>query len=194
MLLCLAGSFLGGCTSLLASRGDPDLSILRRGAGRADIEKEIGHPKVIQHVEEGRYIALYIVRLGAPRNPDAQGESLTNVGKGVGASIASGAFGRVVNSLAATGKWSGKTSRNAAAAAAVGLAVWGVSELAGTVRELSRLARRRKHQLEVVYDDRHRMLTHQLLPLAGGRLPENAALVLADRTARAGPDPHRQLR
>lgn len=194
MLLCLGGSLSGGCTSILAARGDPDLGVLRRGAHRAAIEREIGHPKVVQPLEEGRYVALYIVKLGALPNDEARGESLVNVGKGAGAVIASGAFGRAVNGLACTGKWSRSTSNNAVAAAAIGLTVWGASELAGTVRELTRLARRRKHQIEIVYDDRGRMLSHQLLPLAGGRLPDHAELVLRDETARAAPDPYGRFR
>jgi len=88
----------------------------------------------------------------------------------------------VVNRLASNGSWSGS---DAAAAAVVGVAVWGASEFAGTVRELARLSGRRRHQLEVVYDHRDRMLTHQLLPLAGGRLPDQPMLVHGKGIVRA---------
>ena len=87
-------------------QGDPDLSILRRGAHRAEIEDEMGKPKVIQPIEEGRYVALYVIKLGAPKNVDAKGESLQYVGRGVGATVASGAFSKVVNSIAYSGGWS----------------------------------------------------------------------------------------
>ncbi|MHC4941184.1 MAG: hypothetical protein ACYTHK_19790 [Planctomycetota bacterium] len=174
---------LGGCTSLLAAQGDPDLSILRRGAYRAEIEDEMGKPKVIQPVEEGRYIAIYVIKLGAPKNVDAKGESLKYIGQGAGATIASGAFSKVVNSVAYSGGWSSSATGNAAAAAAIGLTVWAAGELAGTVRELTRLARRRKHSLEVVYDHRGRMLSHQLTPMEGRRLP----VTMAERPVTSAP-------
>ena len=166
LLLCTA-PFLVGCTSLLARQGDPDLDVLYRGASRVVVEKEMGHPKEIIPLEAGRYIAVYRIKLGAPRETDGNGESLQNVGKGTAAAVYSGAFSAALNSAIATG-WSSSTRSNGATALAVGLAVWGVSEFAGTVRELGRLSKARKHRLEVVFDDRNRMLTHQITPLATG--------------------------
>jgi len=165
---------LTGCSSLLARQGDPDLDVLYRGAQRTIVEKEMGRAKEIIPLEAGRYIAVYRIKLGAPVNPDGKGESLQNVGKGTSAALVSGAFSAALNSAATSG-WSSATQANGAAALAVGLTVWGISEFAGTVRELSRLAKARKHRLEVVYDDRNRMLTHQLTPLArGGGQSQNA--------------------
>ena len=173
LLLCTA-PLLVGCTSLLAGQGDPDLDVLYRGASRVVVEKEMGHPKEIIPLEAGRYIAVYRIKLGAPRETDGQGESLQNVGKGTSAAVLSGAFGAAVNSAMSSG-WSSATQSNGAAALAVGLAVWGVSEFAGTVRELSRLSKARKHRLEVVFDDRNRMLTHQIIPIqTGGGSSDNA--------------------
>ena len=171
LLLCV----LGGCTSLLAAQGDPDLTILRRGAHRGEIEDEMGKPKAVQPIEEGRYVALYVIKLGAPKNVDGKGESLKHVGQGLGATVASGAFSKVVNSVASSGGWSSGATGNATAAAAIGLTIWAAGELAGTVRELTRLARRRKHQLEVVYAHRGRMLSHQLVPMEGRKLPAQPA-------------------
>jgi len=185
LILLLLGSQLGACTSFLAGRGDPDLAVLQRGVHRATIERQIGHPELIQRVEDGRYIALYMVKLGAPKNPDAYGESLTYIGAGAGAAIASDALDSALNNLASSsGRWTGKATNDLAGALIVGTTVWAIGEFTGTIRELSRLSKRRKHQLEVVYDARNKMLAHQLLPLAGGRLPANPALVLADDSVR----------
>ena len=177
LLFCavvLCAPLLTGCSSILARQGDPDLEVLYRGAQRTIVEKEMGRAKEIIPLEAGRYIAVYRIKLGAPVNPDGKGESLQNVGKGTSAALVSGAFSAALNSAATSG-WSSATQANGAAALAVGLTVWGISEFAGTVRELSRLAKARKHRLEVVYDDRNRMLTHQLTPLArGGGQSQNA--------------------
>jgi len=174
VLLICAASLLGGCTSLLARKGDPDLEVLFRGAHRPTVEKEMGRAKEIIPLEEGRYIAVYRIKLGAPVNLDGKGKSLVNVGKGASATLLSGALSKALNSAAKSG-WSSATKANGAAALAVGLAVWGISEFAGTMRELNRLSKGRKHRLEVVYDERGRMLAHQLTPLArGGGSSQNA--------------------
>ncbi|MEM8883157.1 MAG: hypothetical protein AAGD14_03725 [Planctomycetota bacterium] len=178
--LALGGSLLTGCTSFLAMQGDPDLTVLRRGAQRAEIEREMGKADDVRGLEEGRYIALYVIKLGAPKNTAARGESLTNLGAGFGATIASGAFARATSSLAA-GEWASAGSAGTAAAA-IGLTVWAAGELVGTVRELNRLAQRRKHQLEVVYDRRNRMLTHEIIPLE-----RTASVTLAERISEKPP-------
>lgn len=159
VLLC-GGSLFGGCTSLLSKIGDPDMTILRRGATRDRIDDEMGKPDETWDLEEGRYIAVYDIKLGAPRNLDAKGESATYLGKGLGASIAAGLLER---SIIAIG--SPEAAPAAAGAALVGLTIWGVHEMSGTIREISRISRRKKHRLEVVFDDRHRMLTHEVVLL-----------------------------
>ena len=170
--LLLGCFFLGGCTSFLAAQGDPDLEVLYPGAGRRRIEREMGKPKSVQHLGDGRYVALYVIKLGAPKNKAGKRDSIKNVGKGMGATIASGAFSRVVNTLASGGGWSSGVTGNATAAAAIGLTVWAAGELAGTVRELTRLSRRRKHQLEIVFDEHNELLSHQLIPLNGRKSAE----------------------
>ena len=187
LLLC-AAPLLVGCTSLLARQGDPDLDVLCRGASRVVVEREVGHPKEIIPLEAGRYIAVYRIKLGAPRDTDAKGESLENVGKGTSAAVLSGAFSAAVSSAIASG-WSNTTQSNGMGALAVGLAVWGVSEFTGSVRELSRLSKARKHRLEVVFDDRNRMLTHQILPMATGGGSSDRARKLATEL-----DPPRTVR
>ena len=172
-LLC-AAPLLGGCTSILARQGDPDLDVLYRGASRTVVEKEMGRAKETIPLEAGRYIAVYRIKLGAPVESAGEGKSLQSIGKGTSAALVSGAFSAALSSAASTG-WSTATRANSSAALAIGLAVWGMSEFAGTVRELSRLSKARKHRLEVVYDDRNRMLTHQIIPLqSGGGSSQNA--------------------
>jgi hypothetical protein len=178
LLLLCAASLLGGCTSLLANCGDPDLDVLHRGATRAVIEKEMGHPKETIPLEDGRYLAVYRIKLGAPVQTAGEGESLQNIGKGAGATLASGAFAATVNSTLSSG-WSSTSQSNGAAALAVGVTVWGVSEFVGTVRELSRLGRARKHRLEVVFDDRNRLLSHLITPLQTGGGSSDRARKLA---------------
>ncbi len=158
-LLC-AGSLFGGCTSLLAKVGDPDMSILKRGAPRDRIDSEMGNPDDFIELEEGRYIAVYDIKLGAPKNGNAVGESATNFGKGLGASIAAGLLEKSVSAIG-----NSNAAPAAAAAVLVGLTIWGVNELSGTLRELTRISHRKKHRLEIVYDDRHRMLTHEVVLL-----------------------------
>ena len=155
-----AGSMLGGCTSLLAKIGDPDMTILKRGALRDRIDHEMGKPDETWGLEEGRYIAVYDIKLGAPKNVNAVGESATNFGKGLGASIAAGLLEKSVSAIG-----NSSTAPAAAGAALVGLTIWGVHELSGTIREISRISQRKKHRLEIVYDDRNRMLTHEVVLL-----------------------------
>ena len=171
---------LVGCTSLLASRGDPDLDVLYRGASRTVVEKEMGRAKEIIPLEEGRYIAVYRIKLGAPVDWRRQGQEPRKRRQGNVGCVLSGAFSAAVNSAMTSG-WSSSTRSNGAAALAVGLTVWGISELTGTVRELRRLSKARKHRLEVVFDDRNRMLTHQIIPLeTGGGSSDRARKLASD--------------
>ena len=193
LLTLLASPLLVGCTSILARQGDPDMEVLHRGAQRSSVESEMGRAREVIPLEKGRYMVVYRIKLGAPVNVK-RGQSAENLGKGVSASLATGAFNALLNSAVSSG-WSSATRSNGAAALAVGLTVWGVSELAGTVRELTRLSKRKKHRLEVVYDDRNRMLSHHVIPLErGGGGDSQAARELANEARSAEPPSDQDLR
>jgi len=190
LLTLIASPLLGGCTSLLARQGDPDMAVLHRGQDRSHVESEMGRAREVIPLEKGRYMVVYRIKLGAPVNTK-RGQSAVSVGKGLSATLASGAFSAMLNSASSSG-----AAANGAAALAVGLTVWGISELTGTVRELTRLSKRKKHRLEVVYDDRNRMLTHQVIALerGGGGGDSDAARALANEARSAPPPSDDELR
>jgi len=194
LLTLIASPLLGGCTSLLARQGDPDMTVLHRGQNRSHVESEMGRAREVIPLEKGRYMVVYRIKLGAPLNTK-RGQSAVSVGKGISATLASGAFSAMLNSASRSGLSSGAAA-NGAAALAVGLTVWGISELTGTVRELTRLSKRKKHRLEVVYDDRNRMLTHQVIALerGGSGGDSDAARALANEARSAPPPSDDELR
>ncbi|MHC4954802.1 MAG: hypothetical protein ACYTGZ_13030 [Planctomycetota bacterium] len=167
LVLLFAGSILGGCSSLLAMKGDPNMDVVLPGNKRERVEHEMGKADEVMPLADGNYVAVYEIKLGAPADKKGKGSSARAVGKGATATVASGAFGAAINSLASSG-FSRSTQVNGAAALAVGLTVWGISELEGTIKQIHRLAKRRKHRLEVVYDQYNRVLSHTVIPLDSG--------------------------
>lgn len=58
-----------GCSSFLAALGPPtDLSVLRRGASRDEVEGELGRPRSERLMDNG-IAATYRVRVGERRSP-----------------------------------------------------------------------------------------------------------------------------
>jgi hypothetical protein len=58
-----------GCSSFLAALGPPtDLSVLRRGASREEIEDEFGRPRSERRMDDG-VAATYRVRVGGRKSP-----------------------------------------------------------------------------------------------------------------------------
>jgi hypothetical protein len=58
-----------GCSSFLAALGPPtDLTVLRRGASREEVESEFGEPRTERMLENG-VAATYRVRVGDRRSP-----------------------------------------------------------------------------------------------------------------------------
>ena len=156
----------GGCTALLARQGDPDLSVLYRGAERETIEAEVGKADGVEVTATGSTV-VYEIKLGAPKNPKGTGASLRYAGIGAAAGAGIGITTGVIAHAATLGTKSG-TPVGVAAGVAVAGAVWLVGESIGTVGELVRLSQREPYRLEVSYDKDSRMVRHELHPIGDG--------------------------
>jgi len=156
----------GGCTALLARQGDPDLSVLYRGAERETIEAEVGKAESVEQSSAGT-TAVYAIKLGAPKNQKGAGASLAYAGIGAAAGAGTGILVGTIAHAATLGFKSG-TPYGVAAGVAVGGTVWLVGESIGTVGELVRLSKREPYRLEVSYDKDSRMVRHELHPIGDG--------------------------
>jgi hypothetical protein len=68
-VLAVAAAVACGCSSFLAAFGAPtDLTVLRRGASREEVESEFGSPRSERLLENG-VAATYRVRVGERRSP-----------------------------------------------------------------------------------------------------------------------------
>ena len=112
----------GGCTALLARQGDPDLSVLRRGADRETIEVEVGRAESVKTTPTG-CISVYEIKLGAPKNPRGAESSARFAALGAGTGVSAGVVIGAGAQIASLGTRSG-TPVGAAAGVLVGGTVW----------------------------------------------------------------------
>jgi hypothetical protein len=141
---------LSGCSAIIAAAGRPDdLSVVRDGASREEVEDELGRPS--RERAHGNGIeATYKVRVGPGGSPSANAGAVARAGLDTFESVTADVHIR--DAKVVTG--------------AVG-AVFAVPAMLGTdvvlsVRELVRIARR-KRKLVVSYDADHRVTGHHLV-------------------------------
>jgi hypothetical protein len=122
-----------GCSSFLAALGPPtDLSVLRRGASREEVEDELGRPRSERMLENG-VAATYRVRVGERRSP------IEN---------AATCVGRAAQAVETAGTTRFDTFFGILAAVPTLI----VTDVVLSTREVSRIARGRR-ELTVYYDD-----------------------------------------
>ncbi|MHC4550071.1 MAG: hypothetical protein ACYTEZ_14965 [Planctomycetota bacterium] len=134
-----------GCSSLVAAVvPNHDLSVVRVGATREQVEDEIGNPK--QAIALGRTTeAVYVVRVGRPRTPVQNALRVGEVGLDIVAQASyhdKSGFGFMVGAVIAVPAMIG-------------------TDLYLSVKELLSLGRR-KRLLTVVYDARGRVASYDL--------------------------------
>lgn len=128
-VLCAAG----GCSSFFAAVGRPtDLTVLRKGAHREEIEVELGPPRSERLMDEG-VAATYRVRVGERRTPVENAAT-------------------VVGSAAQAVKTAGPTRFDTFFGVLVALPTLVVTDVILSTQEVSRIARSRR-ELTVYYDD-----------------------------------------
>lgn len=141
---------LSGCSAIIAAAGRPDdLSVVRRGALRDDVENEIGRPS--RERTDGHGIeATYKVRVGPGGSASANAGAVARAGLDTFEAVTTDV--PVRDAKVVTG--------------AVG-AAFAVPAMVGTdvvlsVRELVRIVRRRR-KLVVSYDAEQRVTAHHLV-------------------------------
>lgn len=142
-LLLLAALLTAGCSVVVAGlRHDHDLTVLRAGATRDDVEDELGRPEEVLDLG-GSVEAIYTVRIGQDRDA---GDNLAAVG-GIG--------GRVFGEMARgdDSGWGVFLGILIAVPAMVG------TDTYLTVRELTR---RSRAEVVVVYDGAGRVRSYEL--------------------------------
>jgi hypothetical protein len=128
-VLCAAG----GCSSFFAAMGRPtDLTVLRKGASREEIEVELGRPRSERLMDDG-VAATYRVRVGERHSPIENAAT-------------------VVGSAAQAVKSAGPTRFDTFFGVLVALPTLVVTDISLSAQEVSRLARGRR-ELTVYYDD-----------------------------------------
>jgi hypothetical protein len=128
-VLCAAG----GCSSVFAAIGRPtDLSVLRKGAHREEVEVELGRPKSERLMDEG-VAATYGVRVGDAHSPVENAAT-------------------VVGSAAQAVKSAGATRIDTFFGILVAIPTLVVTDVVLSTQEVSRIARSRR-ELTVYYDD-----------------------------------------
>jgi hypothetical protein len=133
LLLAALAAATGGCSSLFAVVGRPtDLSVLRRGATREEVECEFGPPRSERLMDRG-VAATYRVRVGDRRSPFEN--AATVVGRAA----------QVVSS-------SGTTQYDMFVGVVLAVPTAIVTDIILSTREVSRIAGGRR-ELTVYYDD-----------------------------------------
>lgn len=131
ILAVLAAS--GGCSSIFAAVGRPtDLTVLRQGASREEIECELGRPRSERLMEKG-VAATYRVRVGDRHTPIENAAT-------------------VVGSAAQAVKSAGPTRFDTFFGILIALPTLVVTDVILSTQEVSRIARSRR-ELTVYYDD-----------------------------------------
>jgi hypothetical protein len=166
VLLAFALWLLGGCTAILAARGDPDMSLLQVGAERTAIDAEMGKPDSVTATNTGSLV-VYLIKLGAPKDKRGLGKSLTFAGAGAAAGVGVGIIAGLSVHVVTLGFASG-TPHGASVGLVVGGSVWLVCEIFGTVGQLARLSNANPYRLEVSYDKDSRLVTHKLHEIGDG--------------------------
>ncbi len=132
-ILAAAAWAAGGCSSIFAAVGRPtDLTVLRQGASREEIECELGRPRSERLMEKG-VAATYRVRVGERRTPVENAAT-------------------VVGSAAQAVQAAGPTRIDTFFGVLVALPTLVVTDIVLSTREISRIARGRR-ELTVYYDD-----------------------------------------
>jgi hypothetical protein len=132
ILLAVAAS-AGGCSSIFAAVGRPtDLTVLRQGASREEVEFEFGRPRSERLMEEG-VAATYRVRVGERRSPVENAATVV------------GSAAQAVQSV-------GPTQFDTFVGVVVAVPTLILTDIVLSTREISRIARGRR-ELTVYYDD-----------------------------------------
>jgi hypothetical protein len=122
-----------GCSSVFAAIGRPtDLSVLRKGASREEVEVELGRPKSERLMDDG-VAATYGVRVGDRHTPIENAATVVGTG-------------------AQAVKSAGPTRVDTFFGFLVALPTMIVTDVILSTQEVSRLARSRR-ELTVYYDD-----------------------------------------
>ena len=133
VLLAAVAAAAGGCSSFFAAVGRPtDLTVLREGASREEVECEFGRPRSERLMEEG-VAATYRVRVGARRSPAENAATVV------------GAAAQAVQST-------GPTRFDTFVGVVVAVPTLILTDIILSTREISRIARGRR-ELTVYYDD-----------------------------------------
>lgn len=132
-ILATVAAAAGGCSSLFAAVGPPtDLTVLRQGASREEVECEFGRPRSERLMEKG-VAATYRVRVGARRSPVENAATVV------------GSAAQAVHSV-------GPTQFDTFVGIIVAVPTLVLTDIILSTREISRIARGRR-ELTVYYDD-----------------------------------------
>jgi hypothetical protein len=132
-ILAAVACAAGGCSSVFAAVGRPtDLTVLRQGASREEVECELGRPRSERLLDNG-VAATYRVRVGERRSPAENAAT-------------------VVGSAAQAVRSVGPTQFDTFVGVLVALPTALLTDVILSTREISRLARGRR-ELTVYYDD-----------------------------------------
>lgn len=133
VLLAAVAAMAGGCSSVFAAVGRPtDLTVLREGASRDEVECELGRPRSERLMDQG-VAATYRVRVGQRHSPAENAAAVV------------GATAQAVQST-------GPTRFDTVVGVFVALPTFVLTDIILSTREISRIARGRR-ELTVYYDD-----------------------------------------
>ncbi len=147
---------------VLSQIGDPDLTVVQRGAERHDVESEVGSPDA--STDDGSMTrAVYNIRLGKRPDPDS---ALRKAGLSTSRAMAAGAAASKTFAHTATHTIGLGPHFSATLGTGFGVAVGGAylvtTDALGTIRQIVRLVNRRRHRLVVWYDTAGRVRQHKL--------------------------------